>query len=94
MVDILRFRDKLDATPTRATSTKFLQIFKQLLQSEVDFSNIYTWTRSIAALALALVLAMAIAIATLCLPVRKLSIQRKRTRVLLRFKPFRRFIYL
>ena len=93
-MDILRFRDKLDANPPAQRQQRFLQIFKKLLQSDADFSNIYTWTRSIAALALALVLAIAIAIATLCLPVRKLSIQRKRTRVLLRFKPFRRFIYL
>ena len=93
-MDILRFRDKLNANPTAQLQQRFLQIFKKLLQSDADFSNIYTWTRSTAALALALALAIVIAIATLYLPVRKFSSQRKRTRVLLRFKTFRRFIYL
>lgn len=87
-MDILRFRDKLDANPPAQLQQRFLQIFKKLLQSEVDFSNIYTWTRSTAALALALALAIATAIATLYMPVRKLSIQHTRTRVLLCFQTF------
>ena len=74
-MDILRFRDKLDANPPAQRQQRFLQIFKKLLQSEVDFSNIYTWTRSIAALALTLAFAIAIAVATLDMPVRKLSFQ-------------------
>ena len=81
--------------PTRATSTKvFLQIFKQLLQSDADFSNIHTWTRCIAALALALALAIAIAIATLYMPVSKSSIQHTRTFVLLCFLNFRRLLFM
>ena len=90
----MRYRDKLDASHPRNVNEVFLQIFKQLLQSDADFSNIYTWTRCIAALALALALAIAIAIATLYLPVRKSSIQHTRTFVLLCFLNFRRLLFM